>query len=76
MPRYYFHLDNGDRIDDDEGTVCVTLDDAQTLARQVASELGAHQTQRHNEEVWVTVTDEQGTEVFRLSLADKIVTSR
>jgi hypothetical protein len=71
MARYYFHLDNGDRIDDDEGTDCTTFDHAKIIARQVASELGAHQTQRHNEDIWLTVTDERGVEVFRLSLADK-----
>jgi hypothetical protein len=71
MPRYFFHLQNDAHIDDDAGEVLATFDDAITRARLVASELGAHQTELHNKGLCVCVTDEQGTEVFRISLDGK-----
>jgi hypothetical protein len=69
MPRYFFHLDNEDRLIDDEGTSCTTLDEMKCYARQVASELGAHHTEKHNRDWRISVTDERGAEVYCVSLA-------
>ena len=71
MPHYYFHLDNDDHIEDDEGTPFKTLEEAQCHALQVASELGANQTKQHNKDLWIIVTDDRREEVFRVSLAGK-----
>ncbi len=68
MPRYFFNLDNTTHLQDDVGEVLATFEDAKVHARKVASELGAHQTERHNQSLWIGVTDEQGNEVFRISL--------
>ncbi len=72
MPRYFFHLENDTHFEDDAGEDLATVDDAKAHARQVASQLGAHHTERHNNHLWIGVTDEQGREVFRISLDGKI----
>jgi hypothetical protein len=69
MPRYFFHLHNDDRLADDEGTSCTTLDEMKCHARQVASELGAHHSDQHNRDRHISVTDERGDEIYRVSLA-------
>jgi hypothetical protein len=72
MPRYFFHLDNDTQVKDDTGEVLATLEDAKARARLVATEMGAHQTERHNKDLWIAVTDDRGIEVFRISLDGKI----
>jgi hypothetical protein len=75
MPRYFFNLGNANHSKDDVGEVLATFEDAKVHARKVATELGAHQTDRHNQGLWIGVTDEQGNEVFRISLDGKITGS-
>ena len=72
MPRYFFHLENDAYFEDDAGEMLATFEDARTRARLVASELGAHHTEQHNKDLWVSVADERGKEVFRISLDGKI----
>jgi uncharacterized protein DUF6894 len=72
MPRYFFHLENDNHVEDAGGEVLATLEEAKAHARLVAAELGAHQTEQHNKDLWVCVTDEGGKEVFRVSLDGKI----
>ncbi len=71
MPRYFFHLKNETRLKGDTGEVLATLEEAKGRARLVASEMGAHQTEKHNSDLWIAVTDEEGREVFRISLDGK-----
>jgi len=71
MPRYYFNLDNERNLRDDTGEMLATIDDAKAHARIVASEMGAHQTGEHNKNLWISVTNEQEEEVFRVSLDGK-----
>jgi hypothetical protein len=68
MPRYYFHLHDGSTISGDAGEMLATLDDAKSHALLVASQLGERQTEEHNKNRWVAVTDERDDEVFRVSL--------
>jgi ribosomal protein S11 len=68
MQRYYFHLTHESKLRDDVGETLATIDDAKAHARIVASEMGAHQTEEHNNNRWITVTDEQDNEVYRISL--------
>ena len=72
MPRYFFHLENDNHFEDAAGEVLATFEEAKAHARLVASELGAHQTEQHNKDLWVSVTDERGKEIFRISLDGKI----
>jgi hypothetical protein len=72
MPRYYFHFQNEGKVSDSMGETLATFDAAKVHARLVASEMGAHQTDEHNKNLWITVTDEQGKEVYRVSLDGKI----
>jgi hypothetical protein len=69
MPRYFFHLDSDNHIEDDEGSPCATLDEMKCYARQVASELAAHHTDEHNRNYRISVMDERGTEVYCVPLA-------
>jgi hypothetical protein len=71
VPRYYFHLQNEGKISDSTGETLATFDAAKAHARLVASEMGAHQTSEHNKNLWITVTNEQEEEVFRVSLDGK-----
>jgi hypothetical protein len=71
MPRYFFNLENTVHLEDDVGELLATFEDVKVHARKVAAELGAHQTERHNQSLWIGVTDEQGNEVFRISLDGK-----
>jgi hypothetical protein len=71
MARYYFHLDNENNIEDDEGEECESLEEARKYARQVAFELGAHKPPEQNHSSWVRVTDADGKEIFRTLLRSK-----
>jgi hypothetical protein len=71
MARYYFHLDNGNNIEDDEGEECESLEEARKHARQVAFELGAHKPEAQNHSSWVRVTNADGKEIFRTLLRSK-----
>ena len=69
--RYFFHLENGNKIEDDEGEECESLEEARKYARQVAFELGAHKPPEQNHSSWVLVTDGDGREIFRTLLRAK-----
>jgi hypothetical protein len=71
MARYFFHLENGNKIEDDEGEDCASLEEARNHARQVAFELGAHKPAAQNHSSWVRVTDGDGKEIFRTLLRAK-----
>jgi len=70
--RYFFHLDNGNQIEDDEGVECKSAKEACEYARQVAFELDAHKPEAPNHLSWIRVTDEDGKEVFRTLLKAKL----
>jgi hypothetical protein len=69
MPRYFFHLDSEDHIEDNEGTPFATRGEMQFYAQQVASELAAHHTEQHNRDLRISVTDERGNEVYCVPFA-------
>jgi hypothetical protein len=68
MPRYFFHLDGNGRLEDSQGVDLATPGEAEIHARIVVSELSAHQRRRDNEGRSLIVMDEQGNEIFRISL--------
>jgi len=64
MPRFYFHVTNGQMIRDQDGDLCGSVEDAKREAIMIARELGhaSAPTARWRN---VSVTDEDGKEVFR-----------
>jgi hypothetical protein len=67
--RYFFHLDNENNIEDDEGEECESVEMARKYARQIALELGAHKHEEENHLSWIRVTDADGKEIFRALLS-------
>ena len=70
--RYFFHLDNENQIEDDEGEDCESVEEARKYARQVAFELGAHKPTEQNHLSLIRVTDGDGKEIFRSLLMAKL----
>jgi hemerythrin superfamily protein len=68
--RYFFHLSDGNLIQDDAGEVCKTLEEAKQFAINVAAELGQNRDAKDIQGEYVCVTDEDGTEVFRTPLVN------
>ena len=69
--RYFFHLDNTNQVEDDEGRECESANEAREYARQIASELGAHKPETQNHSSWVRVTNADGEEIFRTLLQSR-----
>jgi hypothetical protein len=64
MPRFFFHVSNGDTIKDEQGDICESVEQAKRQAVTIARELG-HANPDTNARKNVCVMDEQGNEVFR-----------
>jgi len=64
MPRFFFHVTNGDLTQDRDGDLCESVEDAKRHAITVARELGHASSQTGIRRI-VSVTDEGGTEIFR-----------
>ena len=67
MPRFFFNLTNHTKIKDDRGELC-TLDEARNTALEVAAELGRNQNRNKLRGLSISVTDEDGLELFRTPL--------
>jgi Domain of unknown function (DUF6894) len=65
MPRFFFHITGGTRIEDDRGTRCETVAQAKEFALAVAAELGRNRTPNEIEHLAVCATDATGREIFR-----------
>ena len=69
MARFFFHVTKGNaRIDDDDGDDCSSLEDAESLASRIASDLS---TERDYDGFIVVVVDEQGNEVARVPIGEE-----
>jgi hypothetical protein len=68
MPRFFFHLDNNPRIQDDEGEEFLTVKDAQQHARRVAWELVRNATPGAKIGSAVILADDGGRELLTISL--------
>jgi hypothetical protein len=66
MQRFYFHLSDHTKIDDDKAEACRTIWEARAHACAVASELGRRKECRG---LFLRVTDRNGKEVFRTAVA-------
>jgi hypothetical protein len=64
MARYYFHLSDGTTIRDREGWASADLATAERHARRVALEVGRNKPPSEVEGQSISVTDEQGKQVF------------
>jgi hypothetical protein len=71
MPRYCFHVEDGKKIIDDEGTVLAGVEEARTEAVVVSGEmLKDHGRKFWNNGEWrLWVTDESGEAVCALRFA-------
>lgn len=69
MPRYFFHLEDGKRIPDDEGTELPDLQAARSQAVQLAGAmLNDHPEEFWNSREWrLVVTDDKRRILFALS---------
>ena len=68
MHRFYFHLSNHTKIDDQKTEACRTIDDARAHACQIATELARVQ-RKESRGLFIRVTDQNGKEVFRTAVA-------
>jgi hypothetical protein len=70
MPDYFFHLTNGAPIKDDRPTRCGTIEEAKAFAVALAAELGRNRSSNEIEHLAVSVTDENGTELFKTQVVN------
>lgn len=68
MHRFYFHLSNHTKLDDEKSEACRTIEDARAHACHVAAEL-ARMKRSESRGLFIRVTDENGKEVFRTAVA-------
>jgi hypothetical protein len=68
MHRFYFHLSDHTKIDDEKTEACRTIDDARTHACHIATEL-ARVKRKESRGLFIRVTDQNGKEVFRTAVA-------
>jgi hypothetical protein len=68
MHRFYFHLSNHTKLDDEKTEACCTVDDARDYARKIATEL-ARVKRKESRGLFIRVTDQNGKEVFRTAVA-------
>jgi hypothetical protein len=74
MPRFYFHVRNGADVRDEIGTELADIDAARNQAIASSSEMIGDLGRKFRlAEVWqMTVTDENGRELFELSFTATI----
>jgi hypothetical protein len=69
MPRYFFNLTDGSTIRDPDGEDLADVEAAKATATQVARDVGRNKERTQIAGLHVTVTNEQGEEIFRTPLA-------
>jgi hypothetical protein len=67
MPRFYFHLCDGDSYEDTSGVELTDIAAAKECARKFAREM---QRGRPNEKRDIRVEDNHGKEIFRIPLSE------
>ncbi len=70
MPRYFFHLTNGDTVPDDMGEEFDGIEAAREHALAVARELSRNQLPGSLLGRYISIVDERGVTIFRLPLLD------
>ena len=68
MQRFYFHLSDHTKINDDKTEACRTIDEARAHACAIATEL-ARLKRKEFRGLFLCVTDHNGKEVFRTAVA-------
>lgn len=66
MARYFFDINDGRNVRDEEGHECADLHTAVEYAKQTLSEIAADEMSKHGERqaITVLVTDETGQAVY------------
>jgi Domain of unknown function (DUF6894) len=70
MPDFFFHLTNGTPIKDDRPTRCGTVEEAKAFAAALAAELGRNRSSKEIDHLAISVTDQDGTEVFKTQVVN------
>jgi len=70
MPDFFFHLTNGTPIKDDRPTRCGTIEEAKAIASALAAELGRNRSSKEIDHLAISVTDENGTELFKVQVVN------
>ena len=66
MPRFYFHLDDGQRIEDYSGSELPDVDEAKHIAGMIARKFAQTDVANRTPSKWfIIVTDEDGDVVHR-----------
>src|SRR4030088_2261997 len=64
MPKFFFHLTNGETVRDDRGTRCTTVEEAKAFAQGVAAELGRNRLLEEIQHLAFYFTGETGMEIL------------
>lgn len=76
MARFFFHLTDGTKVCDPDGEECSSLERARDHAIRTAHELARNKRPSLLSGLCVCVTDESGSEVFRVPLAEAKIERR
>jgi hypothetical protein len=68
MPRYFFHLTNGDSVADEVGEEFDVVEAARAHASAVARELSGNRVPDDLVGLYISVVDERGIVVFKVPL--------
>jgi hypothetical protein len=70
MPRFFFHLNGVEPVEDDEGEEFPTVEDAERHARRVAWELASNAKPSIKIGTTVILADDRGQELLRVPLQE------
>ena len=78
MPRYFFHIRDGESIDDPDGMYLPDTRTARLEAMRSARDLMAEDVRRGRLSLtsWIEVTDEHGEAIFAVPFAEAVEISR
>ena len=78
MPRFFFHLRDGESIDDPDGMYLPDMHTARLEAVRSARDIMAEDVRRGHLELshWIEVTDEQGEAIFALPFREAVEINR
>ena len=78
MPRFFFHLRDGESIDDPDGMYLPDMRTARLEAMRSARDIMAEDVRRGHLELshWIEVTDEQGEAIFALPFREAVEINR
>ena len=78
MPRFFFHLRDGESIDDPDGMYLPDMRTARLEAMRSARDIMAEDVRRGHLELshWIEVTDENGEAIFAVPFREAVEINR